>query len=372
MAGQIIEVPGQGPVEFPEGMSDADIVAAIKKTSQPPQTFMDRVMKFAPYATLGVGGGLVKGMAALDKLAYETGGKVTDVTGSPELGIAANVATQTVPMLLGGGIGQKAAPLMESGARWVMQSALKPSAAARGSGKAERAITTLLDEGINVTKGGAEILRNKVSALQDEVTSVLDRYPNATVDKERVLSTFYGVVEKALRQATPQNDLAIINNAMMQFTQHPLLKDISAISVKLAQELKQGIWAKLGDKSFGAQLMPKAERDSQKAIGSGLRMGIEEVAPEVAPLNAKSGDFLNAMKLVEQRAGAAGNQNIIGLGTLSPSLESFLVWMLDRYPAGKSILARMMHSGAEVIPGTAGALTGGAAGAVSGQPPRRQ
>lgn len=362
MAGQLIEVPGQGPVEFPEGMSDADIVTAIKKISQPPapKTLWDRFKEAAKPDIFNA-----------EHAAYELGGKVTDVTGSPALGVATNVAAQAIPMFVGGGIGKTVAPTMEPGARWLMQSALKPSAVARESGKAERAITTLLDEGINVTKGGAEILRGKVNALQNEVTSVLERYPHATVDKERVLSAFNGVLEKAMKQGTPQDDIAIINKAMIQFTQHPLLQDTSVIPVKLAQELKQGIWRKLGDKSFGAQLaMPQAARDSQKAIGSGLRQGIEEVAPEVAALNAKSGDFLNAMKLVEQRSGAAGNQNIIGLGTLSPSLETFLVWMLDRYPAGKSILARMIHSG--TIPQTTGQLVGGAIGMQSGQPPRQQ
>jgi hypothetical protein len=72
------------------------------------------------------------------------------------------------------------------------------------------------------------------------------------------------------------------------------------------------------------------------------------------------------MKLVEKRAGIEGNKNIVGLGALSPSLESFLVWMLDRYPAGKSVLARMMHSGQETIPSAAGNVAGGVAGGYSG------
>lgn len=269
-------------------------------------------------------------------------------------------------VLLGGAAGKTASPVMESGARRLMQSSLKPSRSAIDSGKADQAITTLLDEGINATAAGAETLRGKVNALQDEVSAILAKHPEATVDKQKVLNAFDGLLEKTLKQGTPQDDMAIIRKVMLEFGQHPLLKDSATIPVQLAQEIKQGIWRKLGEKSFGKGLVPDTARDSQKVLGSGLRAGIEEAAPEVGPLNAKTGEFLNAMKLVEKRSGIEGNKNIVGLGTLSPSLESFLVWMLDRYPAGKSVLARMMHSGQEQIPAAAGNVAGGVAGGSSG------
>lgn len=48
--GQIIDVPGEGPVEFPDGMNDAQIVAAIRKNQPPPgrlATFGNAVVKGA-------------------------------------------------------------------------------------------------------------------------------------------------------------------------------------------------------------------------------------------------------------------------------------------------------------------------------------
>jgi len=250
-----------------------------------------------------------------------------------------------------------------------MQSALKPDKAARESGRAATAIQTLLDEGINVTKGGAEALRGKVDDLTTEVGRILDRYPNAQVDKQRVYDALNDTITRAMKQGTPQSDVAIINKAVMDFAQHPLLQSAADIPVKLAQELKQGIWRRLKDSSFGVNAMPAAERDAQKAIGSGLRQGIEDVAPEVGPVNAETKKFLDTLKLVESRAGAEGNKQIFGLGALSPSMHNFLAWMLDRYPAGKSILARYFYTHAD--PEQVGRAAGAAVGAYSGQPTKQ-
>lgn len=365
-------------VTAPDGATQAQVLAYAQgefaKMPKSPSTF-DNVAKIANAASaLSPMGAIAKGGAtalkSLDELAYRAGGAVTDMAAGsvpPEVAAGLGAATNMSPsVLLGGAAGKTASPVMESGARRLMQSSLKPSRSAIDSGKADQAITTLLDEGINATAAGAETLRGKVNALQDEVSAILAKHPEATVDKQKVLNAFDGLLEKTLKQGTPQDDMAIIRKVMLEFGQHPLLKDSATIPVQLAQEIKQGIWRKLGEKSFGKGLVPDTARDSQKVLGSGLRAGIEEAAPEVGPLNAKTGEFLNAMKLVEKRSGIEGNKNIVGLGTLSPSLESFLVWMLDRYPAGKSVLARMMHSGQEQIPAAAGNVAGGVAGGSSG------
>ena len=313
-----------------------------------------------------------------DRAAYELGGKATDkltsIGASPEVaaggGYLTNLAAQTIPMFIGGGVGKTAEPAFESAGQRLMQSALKPDKAARTSGRAVTAVQTLLNEGINVTHGGADILRGKVDDLVGEVGKIIAKYPNATVDKQLVYDALGSSIEKALKQGTPQSDVAILNKAVMDFAQHPLLKNASEIPVQLAQELKQGIWRKLKDLSFGQGVVPSAEIAAQKAMGSGLRQGIENVIPEVGPINAKTKEFLDALKLVEARVGAEGNKNILGLGVLSPSMQNFVAWMLDRYPAGKSVLARYLYSHAD--PTVAGAVTGAAIGARSGQPPNQQ
>ncbi len=307
-----------------------------------------------------------------DRFLYEAGGRVTDKLTSlglpPEIaaggGYLTNLGGQIGTTFLGGGAGAKLEPAAQALGTRLMQSALKPDKAARESGRAATAVQTLLDEGINVTGGGAAILRDKIDDMQATVAQILDRYPNAGVDKQKVYDALSDAVTKAMKQGTPQSDVAIINKAMMDFAQHPLLQNAADIPVKLAQELKQGVWKRLKDSSFGPTAMPAAERDAQKAIGRGLREGIEDVAPEVGPINARTKDFLDTLKLVEARTGAEGNKNIIGLGALSPSMHKFLAWMLDRYPAGKSMLARYFYSHAD--PEMAGRVAGAALGAQQG------
>ena len=251
-----------------------------------------------------------------------------------------------------------------------MQSALKPDKAARDSGRAATAVQTLLDEGINVTKGGADILRNKVDDLVAEAETIIAKYPNARVDKQRVYDALADTVAKTMKQGTPQDQVATVNKAIMDFAQHPLLQGSPDIPIKLAQELKQGVWRRLKDSNFGTNVMPQAEKDAQKAIGRGLREGIEDVAPSIGPVNAQTKQFLDTLKLVEARAGSEGNKNIIGLGALSPSMHNFLAWMLDRYPAGKSMLARYFYT--HSYPEMAGRAAGAATGAALGSSPKNQ
>lgn len=369
MPPQIIEVPGQGPVEFPDGMSDADIVTAIKKISTPQtEGLKDKLLRLAPnfMGPLGIPLSSVKaGGEALDRIAYKAGEKTTDVTGSPELGLAANVAVQTVPMFLGGGLGAKLEPAAQKLGMNLMTRALKPDKAARVSGQGETAVKTLLDEGINVTRGGAEALRDKVDDLQATVAQILDRYPNAMVDKQRVYDALSDSISRATKQGTPQDEVATLNKAVMDFAQHPLLQGSDRIPVQLAQELKQGVWRRLKDPAFAKGVAPSGARDAQKSIGSGLRQGIEDVAPEVGPINAETKKFLDTLKLVETRVGAEGNKNLMGLGAISPSMHNFLAWMLDRYPAGKSMLARYFYSHAD--PEMAGRAAGATLGATQGR-----
>ena len=69
---QIIDVPGQGLVEFPDSMSDDDIVAAIRRNSAPPKAgASDRVQ--------AVGSGVNSGIAGLAGLPVDTALNVVDL-----------------------------------------------------------------------------------------------------------------------------------------------------------------------------------------------------------------------------------------------------------------------------------------------------
>lgn len=327
----------------------------------------------------------------LGKTAYEAGGKVTDITGSPGLGFAANVAAQSVPMLLGGQGAKAAAPALEAGAKAFMQSALKPSIRSLKNGDAAKAISTMLDEGINVTKGGVEKLRVKISELNDQIVQAISASP-ATVDKNKVASELLGTLKKFEKQANPQADTKAIKKAWKNFQEHPLLPKIvpeqtvpsailnergqpfttvipasgtNEIPVQLAQEMKQATYRSIGDKAYGE--LGTASKAAQKDLARGLKEGVAQAAPEVAGLNAKESALINALKLAEHRSLVEGNKNLGGLAWLSSNPATWAAFMADKSSAFKSIVARMLHSGKEQIPAT-GARLGIATYEASQQP----
>lgn len=161
---QIIEVPGQGRVEFPDGMDDAQIVAAIKKISTP-QTTMGRIanaateynpvvgnLETAAALVSGAAGAVAGGFAGIgqgiknivspgmpagdrvrqvqDAMTYQprtamgrgttevasfipeklaegadyVGGVTAEATGSPAVGAGVNTALQMAPSLVAKGV----------------------------------------------------------------------------------------------------------------------------------------------------------------------------------------------------------------------------------------------------------------------------
>lgn len=316
-----------------------------------------------------------KGMEYVDKNLYDFGGWATDKgskAGLPPqaaaaLGVAANVGPSALLSMGGGAAGSRLAPMVGNKARDLMQSALKPSVTAQKAGKGDRAIRTLLEGDANVSRAGIEKLNQEIDKLEQAVTAALQG-SNATVDKVRALLPIRDVIQQYRMQATPQADLATIRRVAQQFLDNPVIRGIRDIPIQAAQEIKRGTYKQTGDAGFGRGLRPASERDSLKGVARGLREGIEQQVPQVAPMNARMGDLANARNLVERRVAVEGNRDPLGLGALAHNPLGFLAWMGNRYGAGKSALARGMYQNREVLPRGAGQVAGATAGAESGRP----
>lgn len=379
----IVEVPGHGEVEFPDGMTDAQMDAAIRKNfMMPPKQAPKAEMKPSKLgqAAMAAGRGLITGGPmgmvagagtemlkqqgeALDAAAYDAGGKVTDLTGSPELGFAANVATQAIPSILGGKAATAVAPTLQAGGRALMQSALKPTVKDIRTGKASRAIDTLLEEGINPTKGGVEVLQTKVADLGDEIDKAVSA-SSMTINKGDVGKRIQETYNQFKNQVNPQSDLDTIKKAWVGFRDHPLLIGKQEIPVQVAQDMKQGTYTQLR-KKYGE--MGSADTEAQKSLARGLKEEISAAVPEVAPLNAKQGELLNALTVSERRALMDLNKNPMGLALLSHNPAGWAAFMADKSALFKSVVARMLHSGSERLPQAAGTAGTGALMAPSGQ-----
>lgn len=296
---------------------------------------------------------------------YELGGAATDLAakvlppeGAALVGTAANLAPDVAATALSGGLG--AAAKAPAAARAIMQSALKPIQSQIASGKFERARDTLLKEGIPATRAGVEKMRGLIDGLDQQVSEIV-KASKGTLTTDAVMERLLPVYERYLTQPSGMSEVGPAVKVAQEMRAHPLVGD--EMSVQAAQAMKEGGYRKLGDKGYGLGLQPEAERDALKAVNRGLKEEIERVHPEVAPLNARESELINAMKITARRTGMEANKNMAGLGWLvhgGPTSPWYWAWLAERSPAVKSALAQGLYTGN--LGRNLGAMTGAGAG----------
>ena len=297
--------------------------------------------------------------------AHKAGEIVNEKTDSPIFATAVNTALQAAPAVLTEGVARVAPGMMRGTARDLMQSALKPGIAELRTGKAAKAIDTLLEKGINVTPGGAAKLRAEIDSLNAEIFDAIKNSP-ATVDKMAAAQELYKLTQDLKKQVTPNADLSIVRGAYNEFLDHPLLRGSNDIPVGLAQELKQGTYKSVGGKSYGE--LKGTEIEAQKKLALGLKNEIAGAVPGISKLNAAESEAINALSLVERRALMDANKNPMGLSLLAANPKAWAAFMADRSPLFKSLAARLVNASAAPIEPAANAFLGLNAGAVPQAP----
>lgn len=313
----------------------------------------------------------------IDKLAYGGGGMATDIASnlgaSPEAAGVIGAAVKTaIPMPLdiatGKVLATAAAPAMKAGARWLMQQAVSPERKVRLSGEAGRAIETMLQKRINPTMGGVEASQGKVGALEGELQSTLENSP-ALANRGNMLGRIKGVRDSVKDRPNVVKNNAEIDDAIDTFVQHPNFAQGGNIPVRVANDMKQAFYKDVGEAAYvpGAQLSPTMQ--TNKALAGGMADEIARVEPAAIPTLKEQSDLLNVIKVLKPTASRQGNKMILGLGALSPTMERTAIWMLDRYPWFKGMIAQGAYSGAETIP--AALAIGGSAAArkIKNEPP---
>jgi hypothetical protein len=370
-------------VSAPEGATQEQVLAyAQSQFSQPaapakapaaPASASDRLRSaamggFMRNSLPGMGLDLIRESSAItgekyNKAAYNAGGAVTDVAtnlgASPEVaagaGLAANVGIQAVPTLLSYGAGAgltkaAATPVAKS----LMQSAIKPSPKHVLSGKADKAVDTLLEQGINVSRGGVTKLQQQIGGLEDEISRVLSKSP-ASVDKYAVAATLKDAWAKVQKELSPDASTEKIAESFKAFINHPLLQS-NQIPVKLANEMKQEAYRKLGESAYGLGAQNTATSLAEKTLARGLRENIGRAEPEISPMLADQSELVNALKVIGNRAATESNKNPFGLGLLASNPLAGAAFAVDRSALLKSLLARGIFN---VSPPIGGLLAGG-------------
>jgi hypothetical protein len=308
-----------------------------ENTYQPRTALGSWIAQYNPMALVGKATDYLGGLA-------EAGPEAS--TGRKMLGAGIHEAVNQAPQFAL----MKAPPVLDatsrslkSAARNTMQSALKPTFESLRTGKAGKAIDTMLDEGINVSPGGVSKIQDIISSLNQDIATKIQNSP-AIIDKQAVMGRMQGLIDKFSKQVNPLNDIKAIQKAFDEFD----LTVQNPISVFYAQELKQGTYKQLGDKSYGE--LKTADIEAQKALARGLKEEIARAVPEVQPLNARESALLNALSVSERRVLMEANKNPFGLGWLTTNPVHFAAWMADRSGLFKSVVARMLNTTAESLP----------------------
>ena len=281
----------------------------------------------------------------LDKAAYKFGGKVTDVTGSPELGGLANVATQAIPAFAGGLGGAAQAPAVERSAVNLMTRAIGPTFKQKMSGKAEAAARAMLGEGLNPSESGVNALKTGITSGDAQVNQLIANSP-ATVNAGVTPHVLSDVMKKFAD--SPKAELAAEEVAKAQATFEKLVAGQDQIPIQKAQALKQGYQKSVSDAGYGAIKTPAVE--TEKAIARRLREQISEAEPAVADINSKNAALINALKVVEPGVVKRPEFNPIGFGK-----SSLLGMAMLRHPIAQAMIARLLNAQSRAIPGAIGA-----------------
>lgn len=240
---------------------------------------------------------------------------------------------------VGGLAGSAISSGLDAGATKLMQSALKPVRSALKSGDADIAVRQMLDNGINVSKGGVDKLRGMIGDLNDQIGDKIGN-STATISKQKVLDSISGLQSKFTHQVDPLPDMSAIQGVSDRFAAHPLLPN-DDISVQLAQQMKQGTYQVLA-KKYGQ--LGSADTEAQKGLARGLKEGIADAVPDVGLLNAKESDLIKTLGVTERRVLQQMNNNPVGLAGLAHNPAAWAAMMADKSALFKSLSARMLNS----------------------------
>jgi hypothetical protein len=332
--------------DVPEGTTKAQLVEKLKANGMDVSGLQDDHKKdlIKDFKERGWGTGL-------SKLGYDIGGKVTDhaVTHGTKPGLAAalgfgtNVLTQALPAALTSVQGPSS--LLEKPARWLMQTAVKPSSTLPPK-KVAQAMGTMLNEPIYPTMSGMEKATKIAGGIDDQVDDILAN-SQATTNVARIGSRLREPFEAAKTQVNPLADMKAVRSVWDEFKVSPLVMGKTEIPVKAAHEIKKGTYAALGKKSFNE--IGSASIEAQKALARGAREEVAAAVPEVKHLLGRQADMMNVKEVAGTRALIESNKNPLGHAALRMDnpLSAMTFWA-DRLAALKAFMAIQAHSGSKM------------------------
>lgn len=280
--------------------------------------------------------------SGIPKMAYDVGGTVTDKTGSPAAGYAANVATQALPALLSSYriVGAPEQSLLQKPAEALMRKAIKPSTTEDPT-KVTQAIKTALEEGLDPRYGSMQKAAGISSSMDDDVSALLQG-SSKEVSVPSIGSRLRDLHMQKLKQANPTADLDAIRGEWDALRNHPLVEGKTEIPVQLAHELKKGTYSSLGSKQYGE--MGSASTEAQKQLARGMREVTMEAEPAIVEPLKRQASIQNWREIVGNAAAREGNKDLLGISVAAGSPQTMAASMLDRLGIAKSLAARSLYT----------------------------
>jgi hypothetical protein len=199
-------------------------------------------------------------------------------------------------------------PAASSMAERLYRSAIKPSTAMPVE-KAQRIISTGLDNGIPVSEAGAEKLAYLQDDLNKKIADSVASDPSVFINRSKVAQRLKGTYQNFSQQVNPTPDLKSIDTIGSDFTK----SNPQSIPAVRAQAMKQGTYQQIKSANYGT--MTNAQVEAQKALARGLKEELEVQFPELKGLNSQEGKLLELEPVLERALGRIGNHEMIGIGS---------------------------------------------------------
>lgn len=237
---------------------------------------------------------------------------------------------------------------LSTAGRAVYRGYLKPSLAKATLAKAGQIVETGIREAIPVTEAGAAKAEGLIGDLRAETDRILAN-TTGDVDLHDVADKLRAWGQRLYnRPGRAPSDLDAVMKVADRIDNHPSMiptppmAPIDRVSATAANQAKRDMQAGASS-AFG--LKSGAEKTAEKTGSSFLRQGVEQVAPEVGPLNARESQLIDLSKALNKATGREGNRNaLFGVPTVmaGASGAAELAAGAGRYGAGAMALAVRM------------------------------
>ncbi len=218
------------------------------------------------------------------------------------------------------GVGAAVSPLLVKGGQAVYRGFLKPSLAAKNVAKADQIVQTAINESLPVTAAGANTARKVIGQLRSEVDRILANTPgdidiHDIADRLRTwANTMYNRPGRAPSDLKAALDVADRIDAHPSMPATPTTPAVTEVNLTTANQIKRDLQSGASS-AYGVK--SGAEKTTEKESARMMRQGIETLAPDVGPLNARESRLIDAARAISQATGREANRNaLFGVPTI--------------------------------------------------------